>query len=90
MRDKEEIRKLYNLLQEDLSKEIFETDKYKEILGRCDIADEILKNSLTREEYSLYEDIMNVYAELMDFETEEGFVKGFSIANKLRDESLER
>ena len=33
---------------------------------------------------------MNIYSELMDFETEEGFVKGFSIANKLRDESLER
>lgn len=52
--------------------------------------DEILKNSLTKEEYSLYEDIMNIYSELMDFETEEGFMKGFSIANKLRDESLER
>lgn len=44
MRDKEEIRKLYNLLQEDLSKEIFETDRYIEILGKCDISDEILKN----------------------------------------------
>lgn len=90
MRDKEEIRKLYNLLQEDLSKEIFETDRYKEILGRCETSEEIMRNSLTKEEYSLYEDVMNIYSELMDFETEEGFVKGFSIANKLRDESLER
>ena len=88
--DKQTIRDLYNLLQKKLNEEIIRTDKYKEILGRCDIADEILKNSLTREEYSLYEDVMNIYSELMDFETEEGFVKGFSIANKLRDESLER
>ena len=88
--DKQTIRELYNILQKKLNEEITSTDKYKEIAGRCDIADEILKNSLTKEEYSLYEDVMNIYSELMDFETEEGFVKGFSIANKLRDESLER
>ena len=88
--DKQTIRELYNLLQKNLNEEIISTDKYKEISGRCDIADEILKNSLTREEYSLYEDVMNIYSELMDLETEEGFVEGFSIANKLRDESLER
>ena len=88
--DKQTIRELYNFLQKKLNEEIISTDKYKEISGRCDIADEILKNSLTREEYSLYEDVMNIYSELMDLETEEGFVEGFSIANKLRDESLER
>ncbi len=88
--DKQTIRELYNILQKKLNEELINTDKYKEISGRCDIADEILKNSLTREEYSLYEDVMNIYSELMDLETEEGFVEGFSIANKLRDESLER
>lgn len=88
--DKQTIRELYNILQKKLNDELISTDKYKEISGRCDIADEILKNSLIKEEYSLYEDVMNIYSELMDFETEEGFVKGFSIANKLRDESLER
>ena len=88
--DKQTIRELYNILQKKLNEELINTDKYKEISGRCDIADEILKNSLTKEEYSLYEDVMNIYSELMDFETGEGFVKGFSIANKLRDESLER
>lgn len=90
MRDKEEIRKLYNLLQEELSKEIFETDRYKEILGRCDISEEIMRNSLTKDEYSVFEDFMDIYSELVDFEIEEGFIKGFSIANKFRDESLNR
>ena len=90
MRDKEEIRKLYNLLQEDLSKEIFETDRYKEILGRCETSEEIMRNSLTKEEYSLYEDIINIYAELTDFENEESFIKGFSVANRFRDESIEK
>ena len=47
-----------------------------------------MKNSLTKEEYSLYEDIMNIYAELTDFENEESFIKGFSVANRFRDESL--
>ena len=51
--DKQTIRELYNLLQKNLNEEIISTDKYKEISGRCDIADEILKNSLTKEEYSL-------------------------------------
>lgn len=88
--DKQTIRKLYNLLQKKLNDEITSTDKYKEIAGRCDIADEILKNSLTKEEYSLYEDVMNIYAELMDFENEESFIKGFSVANRFRDESIEK
>ena len=69
--DKQTIKELYNLLQKKLNEELINTDKYKEISGRYDIADEILKNSLTKEEYSLYEDVMNIYSELMDFETEE-------------------
>lgn len=88
--DKKEINKLYDMIQLKLSDEILKEDKYKEIQGRCSIANEILQNSLTQDEFSLYEDAMDIYAELMDFETEQGFIKGFTMANKLRDESLER
>lgn len=88
--DKKEINKLYDMIQFKLSDEIIKDDKYKEIQGRCSIANEILQNSLTKDEFSLYEDVMDIYAELMDFETEQGFIKGFSMANKLRDESLEK
>lgn len=62
----------------------------EEILGRCETSEEIMRNSLTQEEYSLYEDIMNIYAELTDFENEEFFIKGFSVANRFRDESIEK
>lgn len=88
--DKKEINKLYDMIQFKLSDEIIKDDKYKEIQGRYSIANEILQNSLTKDEFSLYEDVMDIYAELMDFETEQGFIKGFSMANKLRDESLEK
>lgn len=62
----------------------------EDILGRCETSEEIMRNSLTQEEYSLYEDIMNIYAELTDFENEEFFIKGFSVANRFRDESIEK
>ena len=62
----------------------------KEIQNRYDIASEILETSLTKDEFSLHEDVLDLYTELLEFEVEEGFVKGFSLSNQLRDDSLER
>lgn len=88
--DKKSIRELYNLMQSKFSDEIIKEEKYKEIQNRYDIASEILETSLTKDEFSLHEDVLDLYTELLEFEVEEGFVKGFSLSNQLRDDSITR
>lgn len=77
-------------MQSKFSDEIIKEEKYKEIQNRYDIASEILETSLTKDEFSLHEDVLDLYTELLEFEVEEGFIKGFSLSNQLRDDSLER
>ena len=45
---------------------------------------------MTDEEYDLFGDFVDSYTDQMVIEIEEYFVKGFSMANKLRDDSLSR
>ena len=90
MEDKKTIKKLYSLIQEDLSKEIIKTERYKEISKESNELYEQLKNKITEDEYDLFSDFVDKYTEQMVVEIEEYFVEGFSMANQFRDESLMR
>lgn len=90
MKDKKTIKKLYSLIQEDLSKEIIKTERYKEISKESNELYEQLKNKITEDEYDLFSDFVDKYTEQMVVEIEEYFVEGFSMANQFRDESLMR
>ena len=54
---------------------------------RCNEIEELIRNTIRKEDYELFESFVDVYSEILDLQTEEGFVKGFSLANKLRDDS---
>lgn len=90
LKDKKTIKKLYSLIQEDLSKEIIKTERYKEISKESNELYEQLKNKITEDEYDLFSDFVDKYTEQMVVEIEEYFVEGFSMANQFRDESLMR
>ena len=88
MKNKKSIRELYRLIQEDFSREIAKTNKYKNASEKAyDLYNQI-KNTMTDEEYDLFADFVDSYTDQMVIEIEEYFVKGFSMANKLRDDSL--
>ncbi|MGN1298674.1 MAG: DUF6809 family protein [Candidatus Scatovivens sp.] len=90
MKNKKSIRELYRLIQEDFSKEIVKTDKYKKVSEKsCDLYNQV-KNAITDEEYNLFVDFVDSYTDQMVIEIEEYFVKGFSMANKFRDDALSR
>lgn len=61
---------------------------YKEIINRSDFAENILMNSINREQFPLLDEVLSLQNELSSFYVEEAYVKGFTDANKLRDESL--
>ena len=90
MKNKETIRQIYNLIQEDFNSEIVSKREYKNVSKKSDDLLEELRKTITDKEYDILGDFIDSYTELAVIESEEYFVKGFSIANKLRDESLIR
>ena len=88
MKNKKSIRELYRLIQEDFTREITKTDKYKNASEKSYDLYNKVKNTMTDEEYDLFGDFVDSYTDQMVIEIEEYFVKGFSMANKLRDDSL--
>ena len=88
MKNKETIRQIYNLIQEDFNSEIVSKKEYKNVSKKSDDLLEELRKTITDKEYDILGDFIDSYTELAVIESEEYFVKGFSIANKLRDESI--
>lgn len=88
MNNKKSIRKLYELVQEDISKEIITTRKYKEASSKSSKCGELLETSIGRSEFKIFEDFLDCESEILFLETEEAFVKGFSMAVQLFTESL--
>lgn len=88
MQDKKTIRDLYNYIQDELEENIVNNPKYKEISKRYDEKETLLKKLIGKDEFRLFEEFVDIYTELIEFEAEENFVKGFSLANRYRDESI--
>lgn len=88
MPDRKSIRELYNYIQDELDEDIVNSLKYKEISKRYDEKETLLKKMLEKEEFAIFEEFVDIYTELIGFEAEENFVKGFSLANRYRDESI--
>ena len=79
MNNKKSIRKLYELIQEELYEEIYDTNDYKEISNRLNIQEELLKNSIRKDEFKIYEECVKCNTEMNWLDTEESFVKGFTM-----------
>ena len=88
MQDKENIRNLYNYVQDELDEIIVNSPKYKEIFKRYNEKEDLLKKLIGKDKFTIFEDFVDIYTELIGLEAEENFVKGFSLANKYRDESM--
>lgn len=63
---------------------------YKEISNRRNLAEEVLINSINHEQFYLLDEVISLQNEMVSFYVEEAYVKGFTDANKLRDESLQK
>ena len=88
MQDKKTIRDLYNYVRDELDEIIVNNPKYKEISKRYDEKENLLKKLIGKDEFEIFEEFVDIYTELIGLEAEENFVKGFSLANSYRDESI--
>lgn len=82
------IRKLYKLVEEDVQKTIYCTDKYKEISNRRNIQEQLLEISVDESTFEVFEDYIDCENEMSILDVEESFVYGFSLAIRLMLDSL--
>lgn len=84
------IRKMFLSVEEEFYDSLTDSSSYKEISHRRNIAEEVLINSINHEQFHLFDEVTSLQNEMASFYVEEAYVKGFTDANKLRDESLTR
>ena len=84
------IRKMFLSVEDEFYTSLTDLDDYKEIINRSDFAEKNLMDSINREQFPLLDEVLSLQNELSSFYVEEAYVKGFTDANKLRDESLSK
>ena len=82
------IRKLFDYSLEDIDRIILKNSKYKRNRNKCNKLEDELKEFIGKDGYKKFERFMDAYMALGYIENEEIFVQGFSMANRLRDESI--
>ena len=85
-----EIRKLYHSLLEDIDKNIMKSAEYQKQRKISSDKEDKLMEYIGKDGFKLQEDFMNEYIWLNHIAQEETFIYAFSLANRLRDESLIR
>lgn len=84
------IRKMFLASEDDFYSSLNDTNTYKEIIKREELAEELLINSIDHDAFHLFDEVSSIKNELSAFYVEEAYIKGFTDANKLRDESLSK
>ena len=85
-----EISKIYENVIEENDRELIDSFEYQTIRHKIDRNEDKLRELIGKEKFKKYEDFMEDYCELSELCNEFYFIKGFSKANKLRDEALMR
>ena len=88
MFNKSEIEKIYESVICEHDTTLIDSQEYQSIRGRCNSKEDRLKELIGKEKFRKFEEFMEDYCELSELENEYYFTKGFSVANKLRDEAL--
>lgn len=85
-----EISKIYENVIVENDKELIDSLEYQTLRHKIDRNEDKLKELIGKEKFKQYEDFMEDYCELSELCNEYYFIKGFSKANKIRDEALMR
>lgn len=85
-----EISKLYNSLLDDIDKCIMKSNKYQKARKKVHIKEDELRGFIGKDGFKKQEEFMDEYIGLNHIAEEEIFIYAFSLANRLRDESLSK
>lgn len=89
MVDKKSVRELFKAIEEQFNIELVEVDKYKEVVSRRRNKAELIENSVSKQDFDLIQEYLEIENEASSIEMEEAFVKGFSTAYQLLIDSLQ-
>lgn len=88
MVDKKSVRELYKAAEEKFNFELVELERYKEVVNRRKNKSDLIKNSISKQDFDLLQEYIEIENEASSIEMEEAFVKGFSTAYQLLIDSL--
>lgn len=88
MVDKKSVRKLFKAIEEQFNFDLVEVDKYKEVVNRRKNKSDLIENSISKQDFDLLQEYLEIENEASSIEMEEAFVKGFSTAYQLLIDSL--
>lgn len=83
-----EISKIYENVIVENDRDLINSLEYQTVRNKYDRKEDKLRELIGKEKFRKFEEFMENYCELTCLSNEFYFIKGFSIANKLRDESL--
>lgn len=86
--NKIKIEDLYDNLQEKIVKDISEDEKLNSLWKEINELDELLKNTISKEDYEIFDDYLSKETEIIDLERKKAFTYGYKLSNELMFDSL--
>ncbi len=86
--NKSKIEDLYNNLQEMIVDDIENDDKIDTLWNEINGIDELLKNTISKEDYQIFDEYLSKEADLIDLERKKAFAYGYNLSNKLMIEAM--
>ena len=88
MVDKKSVRELFKAIEEQFNFDLVELDKYKEVVNRRRNKSDLIESSVSKQDFDLIQEYLEIENEAPSIEMEEAFVRGFSTAYQLLIDSL--
>lgn len=86
--NRSKIEDLYDNMQDKIVRDICEDSRLDNIWAEINEIDELLKNTLSKEDYDIFDDYLSKEAKLIDLERKKAFAYGYNLSNKLMIESM--
>ncbi len=88
MMNRSKIEDLYDNMQDKIVRDICKDSRLDNIWAEINEIDEFLKNTLSKEDYDIFDDYLSKEAKLIDLERKKAFAYGYNLSNKLMIESM--
>lgn len=88
MDDKKSVRELFKGIEENFNFELTGNGRYQEAANRRRNKIDFIQGSISKHDFDLLQEYIEIVNEVSAIELEEAFVKGFSMAYKLIIDSL--
>ena len=88
MMNRSKIEDLYDNMQDKIVRDICKDSRLDNIWAEINKIDELLKNTLSKEDYDIFDDYLSKEAKFIDLERKKAFAYGYNLSNKLMIESM--